>query len=68
MPDDSRRLFDAVVEQALGESLESVMRKFCAACERGDGDRMRLIQSTIAGVVTLGTHAVVAEISKRRGM
>ena len=61
---DELRLFDAVVDQALGESLDSRMRDYAAAIQRGDGEQTRLLDGMIRLAITLGYHAVVAETWK----
>jgi len=62
---DDVRLFDTVVTQALGDSLEGLMAKAVAALQRGDLERLRIIEAMVRGAVMLGTHAVVAAQSER---
>lgn len=60
------KLFDDVVEQALGgERLDTLMEKHAAAVERGDWERVRLFDEMVRVAVVLGNHAVIAEQSKR---
>lgn len=62
---DDVRLFDAVVAQALGDSLEGMMAKAVVAVARGDLERLRLIDAMVRGAVMLATHSIVAAQSKR---
>ena len=63
---DDTRLFDDVLEQALGgERLDTLMDKHAAAVERGDWERVRLLDEMLRVAVVLGNHAVTAEQSKR---
>jgi hypothetical protein len=44
MNDHDNRLFDVVLEQALGgEPLDTLMEKHAVAVERGDWERVRLL-------------------------
>lgn len=62
---DERRVFDAVVDAALGESLEARMHDYAKAIGRKDGERARLLDDMIRAAITLGNHAVAAEWTKR---
>jgi len=63
---DDIRLFDVVVEQALGgEPLDTLMEKDAVSVVRGDWERVRFLDEMLRVAVVLGHHAVVAEQSKR---
>lgn len=61
---DELARFDAAVEAALGEPLETRMQDVADAVRRGDGECTRSVESTIAVAIRLGYHAVIAETWK----
>ena len=64
MTPDDVRLFDAVVTEALGDSLEALMTKAVAAVARGDFERLQFIDAAVRAAAMLG-NAVVAAQSER---
>lgn len=58
---DDLRLFDAVVDQALSEPLDSLMAKYAAAVERGDLDQVQLLDDMLCLAIVLGNHANTGE-------
>ncbi len=60
-------VFDKAVQSALdGEPLDVWWEKHVdAAAQRGDGERLRLLDSILETAVRLGHHAVVADVSRR---
>lgn len=63
---DDIRLFDAALTDALGgETVETLMDKHGAAARRGDWERVRWLDEMLRTATVLGTHAVIAERTRR---